>query len=110
MFNKLKMKMKIPIEISLVLSTGHVSAETARTLDYWAGNNAGATKTPLHPVFNKGAYGWWVYVGEDDAGPDGADLPADLRACLALARQIKCEWIMFDRDAPAIDRLPTYEW
>ena len=83
------------IEPMLVLSTGNLTFETC---NHWL-------KQSDHAVFEKGEYGWFVYVGEP-----GDDFPADLLACITLARQRRCCWIMFDRDAPAAAELPSYDW
>lgn len=84
------------IEPMLVLSTSHITEATCNVLlPEYAG-----------PAWPKGGYGWFVYVPEDE----DAELPLDLRACLALARQKGAFWVMFDRDELAIDELPTYEW
>ncbi|HWV60502.1 MAG TPA: hypothetical protein VN034_07610 [Sphingopyxis sp.] len=83
------------IEPMLVLSTGNLTFETCNR---WM-------KKADHAVFEKGEYGWFVYVGEP-----GDKLPADLLDCIALARQRHCCWVMFDRDAPASAELPIYDW
>ncbi|KTE02882.1 hypothetical protein ATE68_22000 [Sphingopyxis sp. H038] len=84
------------IEPMLVLSTGNLTFETCNV---WM-------KQTDHAVFEKADYGWFVYVAE----PDDDELPADLSTCMAFARRRRCMWIMFDRDAPASDELPSYEW
>ena len=83
------------IEPMLVLSTGNLTFETC---NHWL-------KQSDHAVFEKGDYGWFVYVGEP-----GDDFPDDLRACMEIARQRGCCWIMFDRDAEASAELPSYDW
>jgi hypothetical protein len=54
----------------------------------------------------EGAYGWFVHVPDDDH----PDLPADLAECIAQARGLGCDWLMFDRDADTLTILPTYDW
>ena len=83
------------IEPMLVLSTGNLTFETC---NHWL-------KQSDHAVFEKGDCGWFVCVGEP-----GDDFPADLRAFMAIARQRRCCWIMFDRDVPASAELPHYDW
>lgn len=83
------------IEPMLVLSTGNLTFETC---NHWFAQSE-------HAVFEKGDYGWFVYVGEP-----GDDFPDDLRACMEIARQRGCCWIMFDRDAEASAELPSYDW
>lgn len=84
------------IEPMLVLSTGNLTFDTCNR---WM-------KAADHAVFEKGEYGWFVYVTE----PCNDDVPTDLAACFALARRCNCPWIMFDRDAPAAAELPSYDW
>ncbi len=83
------------IEPMLVLSTSHLTDATCNV--FLPGYDG--------PAWPKGPYGWFVYVPEDDG-----ELPDDLKACLALARQKGAFWVMFDRDEVDIDELPTYEW
>lgn len=83
------------IESMLVLSTGNL---TEATCNRWLPSSD-------YPVFEKSEYGWFVYVVEPDD-----DLPPDLLACMTLARERHCCWIMFDRDAPAAVELPSYDW
>lgn len=83
------------IEPMLVLSTGNLTFETC---NHWM-------KQSDHAVFEKGEYGWFVYVGEP-----GDDIPADLHACMMFARRLRCCWILFDRDAPMSADLPAYDW
>ena len=83
------------IEPMLVLSTGNL---TEATSNRWLPECD-------YPAFEKSEIGWFVYVVEPDD-----DLPADLLACMALARDRHCCWIMFDRDAPPAAELPRYDW
>lgn len=83
------------IEPMLVLSTAHVTQATCNTfLPAYDG-----------PAWEKGDYGWFIYVVEDTSA-----LPPDLIACLALAREAGACWVMLDRDAAETPRLPTYDW
>jgi hypothetical protein len=85
------------IEPMLALSTGHLSEDTCnRFLKIYDG-----------PCWEKGDYGWFVYVPEA-AGED--DLPEDLAACFAFAILKGCCWVMFDRDAAPVDELPFADW
>ena len=59
------------IEPMLVLSTGNL---TEATCNRWLPQCD-------YPAFEKSEFGWFVYVVEPDD-----DLPADLLACMALAR------------------------
>lgn len=87
----------------LDISTVHISQETGQLLDHWA-----TTEKPRPAiVFNKDHYGWLVYVPSET---NHEALPADLHACMDLARSHDCDWIMFDCDGVDIDELPVYEW
>lgn len=92
----------------LDLSTGHLRQSTRDLLD----EDKGPTLRFEHPE-----YGWFVYVSDDvtDAATGevlpGTDdpVPADLADCFALARQLGCEYIMFDIDGGFHPDLPTYD-
>lgn len=84
------------METLLVLSTAHLRQQTCN----------GWLQAAPFAAFAKGDYGWFVSVPDDE--PE--DLPADLGECLALARSLKCDWVMFDRDADALSILPVHDW
>lgn len=91
--------MSIPTEAMLVLSNAHLSPQTCNT---WLSDYATRAS-----VWEKGDYGWFIYIVDD---LDPGSLPDDLAACWNLAVEHNLPWIMFDRDAPTIKELPTYEW
>jgi hypothetical protein len=87
------------IERMLVLSTRHLTEHTCNTiLPVWTG-----------PAWEKTEYGWFVYANIEDIS---AEPPEDLRQCIRYAQNpgVSCDWIMFDRDGPTVDELPTYDW
>ncbi|WP_242120214.1 hypothetical protein [Sphingomonas lacusdianchii] len=84
------------IEPMLVLSTAHITQETCNTF----------LPTYPGPAWEKGEYGWFIYVPEDV----DETLPVDLAACMALARAKSAFWIMLDRDEAQIDGLPVFDW
>ena len=84
-------------ELMFVLSTSHLQDYTC---------NVWLQAAPF-AAFPKGDYGWFVFVPEDLTE---VTLPEDLRACCERACEHGCAWIMFDRDAPALDTLPVYDW
>ncbi|MCI1271665.1 MAG: hypothetical protein LKM31_10810 [Sphingobium sp.] len=84
------------IERMLVLSTANVTAETCNVYLH----------TAPFAAFEKGDYGWFVYVPIDL--PD--DLPADLAGCFDVASRAGVDWIMLDRDAQEHPGLPAYDW
>lgn len=101
----------LEIEHTLVLSTGHVTVGTARTLngsdahDYRDGG-VECIRAPWKPhiVYQ---YGWIFYAKQDMAL---VDYPAEFAAIFALARQHDCTWVRFDCDGPQIEGLPFYDW
>jgi len=93
------------IELTLVLSTTHLSEATADLLDGWASETAenrplGASDTD---------YGWLVQTRPIERD-ERAGIPDDLSAALALGRSRGCQHILFDRDASPVDQLATFDW
>jgi hypothetical protein len=88
----------------LDLSTAHLTPATRELLD---DEPDFVTTVMKHP----GGYGWLVYVQQDDVDPeeDAENIPPDLLACLKLAREHDCVWMLFDCDADTIPGLPTYD-
>lgn len=84
------------VEHMLVASTAHVTQETCNN---WLPDAD-------MPAFEKADYGWFIYVGNADP----ADMPEDLRAVIAKARNFGCQWLMLDRDGNTLDGLETYDW
>lgn len=78
----------IETETLLALSTAHLRQETFDEFDVCAYPNE---------------YGAFVPVTTDS----GLE---DLNAVLTWARERHINWLKFDRDAPEIDGLETYEW
>lgn len=85
------------IERLLVLSTTHITEHTC--------NTCLRAQNDSTPVYEKGGYGWFVYV--DAWFPD---TPEDLNRTMTFAREKGCEWVMFDSDGPTIEQLPSYDW
>jgi hypothetical protein len=61
--------------------------------------------------------GFLVYVGSEEAAPSLDDAEDEERndvaivlAVLDVARAAGCRWVRFDRDAPTVAGLPTWEW
>ena len=87
----------------LDISTAHVSGRTAELIRC----------ERLHAfavIFEKGDYGWLVYVPSEPGNEDHPDFPADLKAVMVFARKLDCDWIMFDRDGVILDELPAFDW
>jgi hypothetical protein len=91
----------LAIRAFLDLSTSHLSEETCRGLDGFEGVTAHNT-----------TYGWLMYApeeGADELADDGG-WPPELLPIITLARSNGCEYVLFDRDAPQTELLPTFEW
>ena len=104
--------MSLEINRMLVLSTAHVSQETADKLprghaDMVDDDFGGSSDVPSWgPAFAR-AEGWLFYVGDAKTYEDA---PSDLKECVAFANSCNCVWLMFDRDGNEVPQLPTYEW
>lgn len=88
----------------LTISTAHITEETSKKLQLDPCTNILGLS-----VYEKGEYGWWIYVG-DDLSILPKDLPLDLMACICEAFTNNCQWLCLDCDAEELDELPTYEW
>lgn len=83
------------IEQMYVISTAHITQETAEALDGELGERL---------TMNPSEYGWMILVDVDD------DLPLDLKQCMREAERRKCKWLLLDRDGPKEYNLTQYEW
>jgi hypothetical protein len=82
------------------LSTAHLTPATMDWLDSFLGKDNFTHWVAVTP------YGWFLYADEEG---DREYFPADLIACFAYARKHGAEYILFDRDADAVDDLPQYD-
>jgi transcriptional regulator with XRE-family HTH domain len=108
--------MSLEIVKTIVLSTNHVSLDTAKWLD-------GHTEKGI-VVYQKGEVGWLIplwenlinEIVEDKSNPKSTrypnrrDVPDDLLNVLKFAEEHGCKWIMFDRDADLVDDLEEFDW
>lgn len=82
----------------LDLSTAHVCPETRDWLEH---------ETDQGLVYQlTGGYGWMLYCADTEHDP----VPTDLDGIFALAKNMSCEYVMLDRDAPIHPDLPTWDW
>ena len=89
----------------LTLSTAHITEETANKLDRDPNdNNLGLC------IYNKGTFGWYIYLNSIKDIETHHKLPDDLFKCILLAQSLNCEVLCFDCDGPEEQFLPTYEW
>jgi hypothetical protein len=98
---------------SLVISTAHITRQDGEKLQ------CGCNPDSPSPVvaYEKRGYGFWVHVFGSDEQDCHTD--ADIKAAgysnaflglLTLARRLKCEWLMLDRDGPVREDLPQFDW
>ena len=102
--------MTLEISQMLVVSTAHVSQETAKRIDSAYGKNFEDLMDDAHwlPSFIR-EEGWMFYAGNlDERELEGA--PDDLLKVLRFAADHGCTWVMFDADGPDVEELPSYEW
>lgn len=120
---------KLDLEKALVVTTAHVTKETAQKLNQIAAVNATIaidletvpeivaikenmdpwqTEMPIVAGFQ---YGWIVstYLPEDKSSED-TGRPKDLEAVLEYARQNDINLVLFDRDADPVEDLKLYDW
>ena len=82
------------------VSMKHVCLDTYRRLD-----KADPTlETVLS--YDKATYGFWIYSGTDDL----TDVPADLQRLMRRAQELKCDWMLLDRDGTEHPDLHQFEW
>lgn len=89
------------IERALILSTAHITRETADLLD-------DMQDSARLIVYAKGGCGWWIYTGR--AATIDRKLPPELLRCIDTAQKQRCAWLMLDRDALPDASIPTYDW
>lgn len=82
----------------LDLSTGHLTPATRNRLD--------STELLGWPVAGgRTAYGYFIYAHEED----DEEIPDDVWECCQKARELDCEYLLFDADAAEVEGLPTYD-
>ena len=96
------------IERMLVLSTCHIEESTAKAL-----NNKEFEKLTIE-VRETGYLINTVMLQEYRNTNDEVDIsnyPKGLKACIKMAQENNCDWILLDCDGPVEDDiLPAYEW
>lgn len=100
------------IEKMLVLSTGHITEETANILNEAAEDYPPFCDLEWRPTFARDE-SWVFYVRPlaSNGVPDEAeDTPPELSRIYALAREQGCEWVMLDCDGERLEALPWHEW
>lgn len=97
---------RLDITKVLNLSTAHITKNTAETLGRCALSN---DYIPLCSVYEKGEYGWYVYIDSNDPNLIPNEL-SDIRDCIIFALKHNITCICFDRDADTVVGLPVYNW
>lgn len=112
------MRTTLPIEKILVLSTSHITKEVATELDRLVAaitNLGESVAMALHdtdwiPSWTR-VEGWMFHVPKADANDSRyVNAPYCLQACVNMAREAGCDWLMLDRDGEVVPDLPTWEW
>jgi len=92
------------IRAFVTISTGHVTAATAKILD-----NTSCAEWPC--VGGSYAdYGWFFYAHDENAGVADQRIPDDLFAVMTWARQKGFSHVLLDRDAEQAEDLPWHDW
>ena len=91
--------MKIEIEKTLVIGTGHIREEDNRWL-------ASLDKDQVDLVLDKFEYGWRIKI------TDEIDLriPKPIQDCIGFGRSHNCDWIAIDRDGLQYEGLEVFDW
>lgn len=85
----------------LVLSTAHITQASAEALE--------SNDLPFSAWCSE--YGFVISTGYPDLANLAPDkIPDDLKAVRTYARERGAAYLMLDRDASTVDRLPTYDW
>lgn len=62
-------------------------------------------------AYSHDEFGWLVWVPDDpDEVNEDHDIPAELLAVQKHARSLNCDYVLFDRDGPVDQELPTWNW
>jgi hypothetical protein len=96
----------------LDLSTGHLSTETRAWLDE-QGRTAALCRTSMDPrpafCMASTSDGWLCWAGMEDDEANLQALPLDLIQCIRRAKNLGCDYILFDSDADTDEALHVYE-
>ena len=106
-------KIKPSIERALDISTIHITFQDSKILQ----SHAASKDLGDLIVYEKGEYGWFIYVSLDRSDfkewiepMQAAGLSDDFLNIVRFAHRHKCKWIEMDRDGAQYDKLPTHEW
>ena len=88
-----------------LLSTAHLSMNTALLLDSWCNGHAHEAPT----IVARNAHGWFLSTRSMSADCERA-LPADLMAAILFARRRGIDLLHFDCDGPTLPQLLVHDW
>lgn len=90
----------------LAISTCHMTDEDQKKLTRWQCMQAYPMLIMTHP------YGWvfWAHEQMDGEGVEHIGLSEEVGKCLLYALELKCDYILFDRDGPEVEGLPKFDW
>ncbi|MBX9827962.1 MAG: hypothetical protein K2Y27_23575 [Xanthobacteraceae bacterium] len=88
----------------IVVSTAHLTEQTARYLDKTPASAWPCAGGPY------GEYGWFVYAHDENSGAGPGVIPDDLFGVMTWGRQQGLDYILFDCDGSLIADLPSYDW
>lgn len=104
----------------LILSTAHVLESDGETMDTLARHGTrlwratGDETGPCRGAFTEGAWFCTYLNSPDEAVADllsgGTCWSDELIAALEYARGLDADYVLFDRDGPEVDALPTFDW
>lgn len=81
----------------LVVSTAHLPRDEADKL------------TAQGLQITQDVYGYQVYACHTDDYED-TEFPVEIRNLTALARDLDCKYLRFDRDGPTLPDFPVFDW
>lgn len=89
------------IEKILVLSTAHISRATAERLE----------TNEIEGIYARqnDEYGWFIPLVDLDE-VERAAVPYELLACLNLAREHDCAWLLLDESGETVPLLDRFDW
>lgn len=95
----------------LDISTGHVTLKSREWLDAQAVistayRDEAKDEAPISTIAGFG-YGWFLTANPSESALER--MPEDVKAIVEYARSQRCDYVVLDRDADAVDDLPTYE-
>lgn len=98
---------KPEIQKMLVLSTAHITPDTAKLLAQEPETDKLGLAVYEEKTCNE-SYGWFIGFSGIELDPDS--IPADLLACINLAKDCECDMLCLDRDGLTTSHLEVFCW